>query len=226
MKIYLNGNIKESRIANYILEPGLLFGWGVFETLRIYNGSPIFLKEHIQRLKEGCNKTLIKFPNTAFGKKIQILLRKNRLSHAYCRITLFKKKIGTGVLITVEPFNRYKKNDYKKGFKAIIVPSLRNSKNLLTGIKSISYLENMIARKIAIKNGKQEALFLNESGFLTEGCRSNLFFIKGKTVYTPSLECGLLDGITRQKVIKIIKKQRLNFKMGKFKIRDLLSCDE
>jgi len=67
-----------------------------------------------------------------------------------------------------------------------------SSRKFLPSIKSISYLENMLARRIAEKKKKQEALFLNESGFLTEGSRSNLFFIKGKTVFTPSLECGLL----------------------------------
>lgn len=226
MKVYLNGSIQESKATSDILESGLLFGWGVFETLRIYKGKPAFLHDHIKRLKKGCQKIFLQFPKVDFGKKIQVLLKENRLSDAYCRITIFKRHLKIGVLITVAPFSQYKKDDYKKGFKAMVVPFVKNSKNLLAGVKSLSYLENMVARKIAENKGKQEAILLNESGFLAEGSRSNLFFIKGESACTPSLECGILNGITRQKVIEIIKGQKLRIRIGKFKLSELLSCDE
>ncbi|MFC1645943.1 aminotransferase class IV [Candidatus Omnitrophota bacterium] len=226
MRIYLNGNIKGSKLTDDILEPGFLFGWGVFETLRIYRGKPVFLKDHIQRLKVGCEKILLRFPAVAFGKKIAILLRVNKLSDAHCRITIFKKKNEAGVLISVTPLVQYSKSSYRNGFKAAVASFTRSSRDFLIGVKSTSYLENMIVRKTAEDRGKQEAIFLNESGFLTEGSRSNLFFVKGKTVYTPSLECGLLNGITRQKVIKIIKNNKLRLRLGRFKLGDLLSCDE
>lgn len=226
MKVYLNGKIRVCKRNSDILEPGLLFGWGVFETLRIYRGKPAFLPEHIKRLKDGCKKTLLQLPKIDFKKKIGVLLKENKLKDAYCRITIFKKSLRTGVLIMAAPFNHYKKSDYEKGFKAIVAPFRKNSQDFLVGVKSISCLENMLARKIANSKGRQEALFLNESGFLAEGSRSNLFFIKRNTVYTPSVECGILNGITRQKVIGIIKKQKLRLKIGRFKLKDLLSCDE
>ena len=226
MKVYLNGSIQQSKTAGDILESGLLFGWGVFETLRIYQGKPAFLQDHIKRLKKSCQKIFLQLPKVDFGNKIKALLKANRLSDAYCRITIFKKRLRTGVLITVTPFFQYNKDNYKKGFKAMVVPFVKSSKNLLTDIKSTSYLENMIARKIAENRGNQEAIFLNESGFLAEGSRSNLFFIKGESAYTPSLECGILNGITRQKVIEIIKSQKLRLRIGKFKLGELLSCDE
>lgn len=226
MKVYLNGSIKNLDANNDILGSQLLFGWGVFETLRIYKGSPVFLKEHLRRLKQGCKKILLNFPAVNFQKKIGIILKMNKLSDACCRIILLKKNTKTGILITVTPFNQYSKDSYKKGFKAIVSDYMKNSSGLLSKIKSISYLENMLARKIAENKNRQEAIFLNESGFLTEGSRSNLFFVKGKTVYTPSLDCGILDGITRQKVIKIIKSQNLLLKIGKFKLKNLLSSDE
>lgn len=226
MKVYLNGKIRETKKADDVLQPGFLFGWGVFETLRIYKGKLAFLPEHIKRLKVGCKKIALQFPKINFQKKIQVLLKENKLEDAYCRITVFKKRTGTGVLITAAPFSQYKKKDYVRGFKAIVSPFVKNSKYFLVGVKSTSYLENALARKIADSKGKQEALFINELGFLAEGSRSNLFFIKRNTVYTPSVECGILNGITRQKVIKIIKDHKLRLKMGKFRLKDLFACDE
>ncbi|MFC1709854.1 aminotransferase class IV [Candidatus Omnitrophota bacterium] len=226
MRVYLNGKTRECNKNSDILEPGLLFGWGVFETLRIYRDKPAFLPEHIKRLRKGCKKVLLQIPKVDFKKKIQILLKENRFKNAHCRITIFKKRAGAGVLITVAPFNQYKNSDYRKGFKVLVSPFIKNSQDFLVGVKTTSYLENILARSIAEKRGRQEALFLNESGFLAEGSRSNLFFVKGNTVYTPSVECGILNGITRQKVIKIIKKQKLRLKVGRFRLKDLLSCDE
>ncbi len=226
MKVLLNGSIKDSSMVQDALEPGLLFGWGVFETLRIYKGKPAFLQEHIKRLKQGCDKTLLRLPELDFRKNIQVLLKKNRLKNANCRITIFKKNTNTGVLIAVAPLNQYKRSDYKNGFQAIIAPFVKNSKDFLTGIKSTSYLENILARKIASNKGKQEAIFLNESGFLTEGSRSNLFFVKRNIINTPSTQCGILNGITRQKVISITKKLRMRVRVDKFKLKDLLCCDE
>jgi branched-subunit amino acid aminotransferase/4-amino-4-deoxychorismate lyase len=226
MNLYLNGKIVKEDSNQEILEPGFLFGWGVFETLRIYSGEPAFLKEHIQRLKQGCNKISLSFPDINFQKQIQILLNKNKLSNAYCRITVFKKRNSPGVIIYVSPFTYYGEEEYKKGYKAVVSSFIRNSKNLLVGVKSINYLENRLAWKIAQDRGKDEAIFLNEYGFLSEGSRTNIFFVRGNVIYTPSLNCGMLVGITRQKVIKVIKENRLVLKEGRFKIKDLLSCDE
>ncbi|MBL7132214.1 MAG: aminotransferase class IV family protein [Candidatus Omnitrophica bacterium] len=226
MKAYLNGDMQETKNIGDILEPGYLFGWGVFETLRIYNGKAAFLEEHIERLKEGCEKILLDFPDVSFKEKIDNLLKENKLADAYCRITLFKKKASTGVLIYVEPFSHYKGDDYQNGFKAIISSFVKNSKNPLNKVKATSYLENRLAWKMAQERGRHEAIFLNEEGFLAEGSRANLFFIKGERIYSPSLECGILNGITRRKVIGVIKKKGSFLKEDKFKLKDLLSCDE
>ena len=226
MKVYLNGNILDTNSIGDILEPGFLFGWGVFETLRVYNSKPAFLKEHIQRLKDGCNKIALLCPRISFQNQIRILLKENKLSNAYCRITVFKKRTSAGVVIYVATFTYYNEDEYKKGFKAIISSFVRNSKYPLVGVKSISYLENRLAWKMAQDKGRDEAIFLNENGILTEGSRTNVFFIKNNIVYTPSLSCGMLNGITRQKVISIIKRKRFILRKGKFKLKDLLSCDE
>lgn len=226
MKVYLNGDIQEAKNIENILEPGYLFGWGAFETLRIYNGKAAFPEEHIERLKEGCEKILLNSPKISFQEEIDNLLKVNKLNNAYCRITVFKKKTSTGVMIYVSPFNYYKEDNYKKGFKAIVSSFARNSKDPLNSVKSTSYLKNRLAWKIAQDKGSDEAIFLNEGGFLAEGSRANLFFIKGEKIYSPSLECGILEGITRRKIIGVAKEKRLVLEEGEFKLEDLLSCDE
>lgn len=226
MKVFLNGSIVEADTIEDILEPGFLFGWGVFETLRVYNGSVSFLKEHLSRLKDGCGKISLAFPKLDFKKHINILLKENALRDAYCRISTFKKRASTGTIIYVAPFSYYTPADYQKGMTAIVSSFARNSKHPLVSVKAISYLENRLAWQKAQDKGKDEALFLNEKGYLTEGSRTNLFFIKNKTVYTPSLDCGMLDGITRRKAIAVIQRKKINLKEGYFRLNALLSCDE
>ena len=183
MKAYLNGKSVDFGELEDLLEPGFLFGWGVFETLRVYNKKPAFLAEHISRLKQGCAKIFLELPQVDFQRQINALLEENNLTNAYCRITVFKKRKGTGVIIYTAPFNYYQGQDYQKGFKAVISPIIKNSQHPLVGIKPISYLDSRYSWKTAQDKGKDEALFLNEKGFLAEGSRTNLFFAKGNLSY-------------------------------------------
>ncbi len=226
MKVFLDGGLTEDSLIKDLLEPGFLFGWGVFETLRVYNKKPAFLSEHIKRLRQGCERIFLEFPGIDFKKEISRLLEENNLTNAYCRITVFKKRKSTGVMIYTADFKYYTDEDYKKGFKAVVSPIAKNSRHPLCGIKPISYLDSRYAWKIAQDKGVEEAIFLNEKGFLAEGSRTNLFFIKGKTLFTPSLECGILNGITRVKAIETIKSQGYRLEEGEFQLEGLLNSDE
>jgi branched-subunit amino acid aminotransferase/4-amino-4-deoxychorismate lyase len=93
-------------------------------------------------------------------------------------------------------------------------------------VKSISYLESRLSWFLAQQKGKDEAIFLSIDDFLQEGSRSNIFFVRGNEIMTPSLECGLLDGITRRVVIGLIKESGFVFKEGRFRLKDLMYCDE
>ena len=165
-------------------------------------------------------------PDVDFKKEVAGLLDINNLDNAYCRITVFKKRKSTGCIIHTAPFNYYPAENYQKGVKAIISPIRRNSQHPLSGIKPVSYLDSRYSWKLAQDKGADEALFLNEEGFLAEGSRTNLFFVKGKTVFTPSLDCGILAGITRQKVIEVVKAKGYKLEEGRFLLGDLLSADE
>jgi len=226
MKVYLNGEIKDSQSIVDMFEPGFLFGWGVFETLRVYNKVAVFLNEHLKRLEKGAKNIDLDFPAVDFSSQINSLLEENKLAEAYCRITLFKKRKSTGVIIYVSNFEYYNLDDYEKGFKAIIAPFKRYSDDFLTGVKSTSYLHSRFAWKKAQDREVDEAVFLNENNFLSEGTRTNLFFIKNNKIFTPSIDCGILSGITREKVIEVIKKEGLELIEGEFSLDKLKSADE
>lgn len=226
MKVYCNNLLIDGDKISQILEPGFIFGWGVFETLRVYNGKIAFLQEHINRLKDGAGKIALDFLEIDYKKEIERLLKENNLADAYCRITIFKQRKGTGIIIYVAQFNYYQEEEYTKGVKAIISPFKRNSKNFLSTVKSISYLENRLAWKYAQDQGQEEAIFLNEDDYLAEGSRSNIFFVKEDKIFTPGLASGILPGITRAKVIDIISRIGLPFKEGNFRLEDLYKAQE
>lgn len=226
MKVFLNGKLVEKDGAEEIFEPGFLFGWGAFETLRAYGKKVLFLDEHLGRLKQGLKFLELVFPEVNFRKEIDNLLNENNLSNAYVRITVYKKRRSIGVSIYADEFNYYKEDTYKKGFTTMFAPFIRYSKDPFLKVKAISYAKSRLAWNLAQKQGKDEAIFLNEDGFIQEGSRSNVFFIKNNVVFTPSLECGLLEGVTRNKVIDICKKENIKVVEGKFKKEGLLSADE
>ncbi|MFH1504927.1 MAG: aminotransferase class IV [Candidatus Omnitrophota bacterium] len=226
MKIYLNDKLVEKEGVEEIFEPGFLFGWGVFETLRAYKGRVLFLGEHLGRLRQGLGFLELDYPEIDFKKIIDNLLVENNLSNAYVRITVYKKRKSIGVSIYADEFNYYKEDTYQKGFTVVFSPFIRYSQDPFLKIKSISYVKSRLAWHFAQKQGKDEAIFLNEQGFIQEGSRSSVFFVKDNVVFTPCLECGLLEGVTRNKIIDICKKENIKIVEGEFKKEDFLSADE
>lgn len=195
------------------LDSGYFFGRGVFETILV-KSKPIFLKEHIERLNKGIRVLDL-------GKEISTydilnLIEKHSIKNCVLKIVVSERNL---VLEVRE--NKYKSEDYLKGFSLKLSNVYRNSKSKLTYIKSINYLENIIEREEAIKDGYDEVLFLNEKGFVAEGSISNIFLIKGNKIYTPKVECGLLPGVVRNFIINefnVIEKEIL--------LDDLLNADE
>jgi branched-chain amino acid aminotransferase len=226
MQIFCNGNIVAKENLEEIFEPGFLFGWGVFETLRAYRSKIPFLKEHVCRLNDGLNILGIEEVKIDFKAKIEELLRVNSFEDAYIRITAYKKRESTGLLIYVDKFGYYPQSTCEKGFSAIFSPYKRNSKNPFLQIKSLSYLENRMSWFEAQKVNKDEALVLNEEGFLIGGSRSNLFIVKDKKIFTPSFEDGAFCGITRNLIINKLKNLNIKVEEGKVRAEDLFSCDE
>lgn len=176
-----------------LIDSGTFFGRGVFETILIKN-KPHFLKEHIERLNDGITKL-------SLGEHIKsdIVLEKineYKLDNLALKVVVTEKNI---IFSTREL--KYKSANYEKGFKVKIANNIRNSKSILTYIKSINYLDNLLEYEKANLEGYNEAIFFNENNWLTEGCTTNIFIVKDNNIYTPSEKCGLLNGIIRKYVI-------------------------
>ncbi len=249
MKIFCNDNLIDKESIAEIFEPGFLFGWGVFETLRAYKGKIPFLDLHIARLNDGLNTIGIEEVNIDFEKKIKELLKINKLNDAYIRITAYKKResirstrpaksrarsglmlskveASTGILIYVDKFGYYQEEAYEKGFAAIVSPYKRNTECPFWQVKSLSFLGNRLSWFEAQKQNKDEALILNEKDFLVGGSRSNLFIVKNGEVITSPLSRGAFYGITRKIVINELKKMRIKLSEKEVTLNDLQTSDE
>ncbi len=190
--------IKEFKLD---IDDGLLYGYGVFETVLIKDKKPVYLKEHYDRLIKGLNRLKIEFDITYEKLKlcVELYIQKNTLETSVLRINIFKNRNKFDILINHRE-NSYKDEKYRSGFKMEISEFKKSSNSLLANIKSINFLENIYALREAKLEGYDEVLFLNTSNYISEGAISNLFFIKDGIIYTPTKECGLLEGIIRGKI--------------------------
>ncbi|MDD4182322.1 MAG: aminotransferase class IV [Candidatus Omnitrophica bacterium] len=226
MKIFCNSKLIEKETIEEVFEPGFLFGWGVFETMRAYRAKLPFLSLHIDRLNKNLEILGIDKINLDFTDKIKQLLCENKLEDAYIRITAYKKRNSTGIIIYTDKFGYYPDETYDKGFSAIISPYRRDTKSPFSQIKSLSYLENRMSWFHAQKANKDEALLLNQEDYLIGGSRSNLFLVKGKEIITPSVKSGAFAGITRQLLINELMDLRLKIKEKELTLEDLYDSNE
>ncbi|MFH1877037.1 MAG: aminotransferase class IV [Candidatus Omnitrophota bacterium] len=226
MKIYNNGQLVDKEGMLEIFEPGFLFGWGAFETLRAYQGKIPFLAQHIARLNETSKHLALELVSLNFEEIIKTLLRENNVLDAYIRITAYKRREGTGVLVYIDQFGYYPQSVYDKGFRAIFTRHRRDAGNYFSKIKALSYLENRMAWHSAQASGNDEALILNKEGFLVGGSRSNLFLVRKKEVLTPSFANGATNGITRDIVMELARQMHIEVHEAELTQEDLFSCDE
>ncbi|MBN2119836.1 MAG: aminotransferase class IV family protein [Candidatus Omnitrophica bacterium] len=226
MKVYYNGDLQDKDAFSEIFEPGFLFGWGAFEPMRAYKGSIPFLDLRTQRLNKGLSFLGIENVALDWESVISDLLKLNSLEDAYIRITAYKKRKGTGLVIYTDKFGYYTDEVYEKGFTAII-SSRKRHKDFLSGkIKSLSYLENRLSWFFAQRKNKDEALVFSEDNNLIGGSRSNIFIVKNNRIITPSLSSGAFEGITRKVIFKALEDLNVEVKEDSLCIDDLFSCDE
>ncbi|UCG34782.1 MAG: aminotransferase class IV [Candidatus Omnitrophota bacterium] len=226
MKVYCNGKLEDKQNLEEVFEPGFLFGWGAFEAMRAYSGNIPFLDLHIERLNNGLALLGIDKVDLKWEDTIKGLLTENNLVDAYIRITAYKKRKETGVIIYVDKFGYYPPESYNKGFSALISPYKRNQHSVSCKVKSLSYLENRLSWFVAQKKNKSEALLLNQRGELVGGARSNLFLLREADAFTPSLEAGAFEGITRREVMAILNDLNIEVKEKKLTPDDIFNCEE
>ena len=236
--VYCNGDfLPADKVAISPFNRGLLYGDGVFETLRAYSGRVFRLEHHLKRMHEGLQVLRMEPNGEEHGieRAINELLKLNNLSDAALRISVFRGDgegpeppdvLRSSILIFTKPFNKYRTEDYATGFRAYLVSMRRSSYSPLSRIKSLNYLDNILARLEAREHNAQEALLLNTLGLVAEGATSNIFIIKDKNLITPPVEAGILPGITRAAVLEIAESLDLQAREETFSPEELLRANE
>jgi len=226
--VFLNGRflpMKEARLS--LLTSGLLYGWGLFESMRAYHNKIIYLDLHLKRIKKSCNLIDMKFPYSL--AKLKEAVRKtveiNGLQDAYVRLTLWKGLRHTDTLITARKYTSFSHGEYRKGFKADISSFRQNENSFFARLKTTNYLLYQLSYQQARRRGFDEAVILNSRGYIAEASRSNIFFIHDDEVFTPALECGCLSGITREVIFALARKENIKIHEGNFTIHDLQNSD-
>lgn len=233
--IFLNGKFvpqEEAKIS--VLEPGFLTGYGVFETMRAYNGRIVYSAEHLKRFKKSADCAEIKLPYSLdkIGRLIRQAVKLSGFLDNYLRLTLWKtidKSSGAGILLIARKYEPYPQAKYRQGFRACvsgIKKYILEKDNLPVEIKTTSRLLYELGFFWAGKNNFDEALILDTLGNICEGTRTNIFFIADKEIFTPDLSCGCLSGVTRRVIFDSAKKNKLNVYEGKFSLCDLYGADE
>ena len=240
MKIYLNGKFVEQRQATVsVFDHGLLYGDGVFEGIRAYDGLIFKLREHVDRLFESAHTIMLKMPmsKTALIDVVKHSVRVNRLRDAYIRLVVTRGVGDLGldprkcksptVFAIADKIELYPKKLYDQGLQLITVATQRNVPEALNPqIKSLNYLNNILAKIEAINAGYEEAIMLSPSGYVTECTGENIFLVKGRRLLTPPPYIGVLRGITRQTVMDLGTKLRLDVREDLLTRHDLFNADE
>jgi branched-chain amino acid aminotransferase len=217
MKIYIDGKYYDEKDAKIsVFDHGLLYGDGVFEGIRAYNGRVFRLKEHIDRLFCSAKSILLTIP-LAHAKLMAAVVdtcRKNKLRDGYIRLVV-TRGVGTlglnpnrcknpSVIIIADKIQLYPAEYYQRGLEIVTVPTVRNLHSALNpAIKSLNYLNNILAKIEAGNAGCEEAVMLNAEGFVAECTGDNLFIISEGQLLTPPLSAGALYGITRRVVMEL-----------------------
>jgi branched-chain amino acid aminotransferase len=235
--VYLNGRLLPLEQAHLSpLDYGFLYGYGLFETLRAYGGRVFRLPQHIERLQDSAAKLNMPPLRHDLAQAVNKTLGANKLRDARIRLAV---SIGPGgmtpntrhcqnptVLVTAVEYQPYPQEVYGQGFKAVTSSLVRYSRSPLAGIKSANYLENMLARREAVTAGADEALRFNERGCMAEASMSNVFLVLQGGLVTPSLDSGILPGITRRAVIELAPSLNIDVIEREVAKEELLQANE
>lgn len=208
-----------------------LFGFGLFETLLITENGPLFVDCHWQRMNKGAAFLGLKLPDkNEWLKRAQEFMEQTPKLFPYAlRVTLSggapETHLSSQLLFHIRLIP-YTPAQYDLGIRLHVLASPRNERSPLISIKSTNYLENILAKEEAKRKDADEGVWLNTKGYLTEGTMSNLFFIKGGTLFTPSLSSGCLAGTRRQLILGLARSLRIPTCEGLYSLSDLLSSDE
>lgn len=225
MKVYINGKLVDKAQAKIsVFDHGYLYGDGVFEGIRAYDCLVFKLKEHVDRLFESAHSIMLSIPLTKKQMIDAIIktLRANNLKDAYLRVIVSRGEGDLGldprkckgnatIVVITDKITFYPKKLYDKGMEIITVPTIRNIPEALNPqIKSLNYMNNILAKIEAINSGYEEALMLDHLGYVAECTGDNIFVVKAGELYTPPQCMGILRGITRDTVLAVAKRLKIS----------------
>ncbi|HEY3761567.1 MAG TPA: branched-chain-amino-acid transaminase [Verrucomicrobiae bacterium] len=240
MKIFIDGKFYSERDAKIsVFDHGLLYGDGVFEGIRAYNGRVFKLREHVARLFCSAKAILLQIPLSPdqVAKAVLDSCRANKIRDGYVRLVVTRGVGNLGlnprnckkpsVIIIADKIQVYPAELYARGMEIVTVPTVRNLHSAVNpAIKSLNYLNNILAKIEANNAGVEEAVMLNSEGFVSECTADNLFIIKNGELFTPPLSAGALYGITRQTVIELAQEAGLKVSEPNLTRYDLFNADE
>jgi 4-amino-4-deoxychorismate lyase len=236
MYMYLNGEVikeEDARISPF--DHGFLYGMGLFETFRVYEGHPFLLKDHLKRLNSslkelGIQKLLV---IDEVIDMVHELLEKNSLKNAYIRLNI---SAGIGAVgLPMEPYEHPTVMMFVKPLpeagglvekEAQILKVNRNTPEGPFRLKSHHYMNNILAKKEIGRRADVEGIFLTKEGFVAEGIVSNIFWVIENTLFTPDLRTGILSGITRSFILELAKKRGMKVEEGFYKPETLMNANE
>ncbi len=228
MQVFINSKfMDDDKVSITPFTDGFMYGYGVFETIKIYDKHILFIAEHIQRLNDSLRFLRLNLDyNIDQIKNICTkLIESNCIVNGFVKIVCSKEAAdNTNILIYTG--NKYYDKQYQNGFKLCLASFKRNESSELCFIKSMNYTESIIQNRLAIERGFDEAVFLNTKNIVSECCISNIFWVKRDRVFTPSIECGLLPGIARQKAIELCEENKIPIVIGEFSLEEMKNADE
>jgi branched-chain amino acid aminotransferase len=240
LKIWLDGKLVDEADAKItVFDHGLLYGDGVFEGIRVYNGKIFEMETHIRRLYESARVIRLDIPMSKdkLVKAVEKTVEANDIINGYVRLVVTR---GVGTLglnpfvcensrlfIIADNIQLYPEELYEKGMKIISATTVRNHPLALPPqVKSLNYLNSILAKIEALDNDVPEAIMYNHEGYVAEATADNVFIVKNGVIYTPPVEAGALEGITRNIVIKLAREENLKVVEKNLTRFDLYICDE
>jgi branched-chain amino acid aminotransferase len=240
MWIYLNNRFvpKDEAVVS-VFDHGFLYGDGVFETMRTYHGKVFLLIDHLARLERSASTLRLSLPvsRERLADLVRETLTRNRLQEAYLRVTVSRGPGEIGLdpalckaptlVIIAKPFQPYPDSFYTHGVSVMIAKTRRNSPEAIPShVKSLNYLNNLLAKMEANTAGAHEALLLNHHGEVTEGTTSNVFTVREGRLRTPALDCGILAGLTRGIILMVARDLGIETEETRLTVKDLYKADE
>jgi branched-chain amino acid aminotransferase len=239
-KVWINGKLYEKQDAKIsVYDHGLLYGDGVFEGLRSYDGKVFRLEEHLKRLWNSAKAILLEIPMSpeAIGRAIDETLKANGISNGYVRLVVTRGAGTLGldpnrtsdpqVIIITDFIAVYPQELYQEGLEIITASTLRNHPAALNPrIKSLNYLNNILAKIESLQAGCMEALMLNHKGEVAECTADNIFLVRDGVLLTPPTDAGVLEGITREAVMELARQRGLEVREVPITRHDVYIADE